>query len=271
MTPSGDRVERAHTVQANGLTIGYSVRGSGPPLVLIHGAEAGREMFSAFGAELAAHFTVIAYDQRDTDLSRDLTEPPRAYGMADMGDDVAALIEALGYEQAHVFGTSLGGNIAQIFAARHPDRLDRLVLASTFVVGSSLVSLNPRTAEQMSVWRTDPGRYAPEIASKFFPADDLRAHPERLDMFRKSRRLPEQAARRARLLGVPYPIGPGEIAAKTLLLMGAEDALIPNDATLAVAALLREPRIEVIPGVGHIAAIQAPAELALIVTAFLAS
>jgi pimeloyl-ACP methyl ester carboxylesterase len=66
MTGSTLASETKRSVEANGLSIGYSTRGSGPPLVLIHGAEAGREMFDAFAPCLAAHFTVIAYDQRDT-------------------------------------------------------------------------------------------------------------------------------------------------------------------------------------------------------------
>jgi len=271
MTEASIAIERKGSVEANGLSIGYSTRGSGPPLVLIHGAEAGREMFDAFATELAGHFSVIAYDQRDTGSTRDLAIPPRDYGLAEAGDDVAALIEALGHDQAHVFGTSLGGNIAQVFAARHPERLDRLVLSSTFLAGHSLRSFNPGVAEQMAAWRTDPGRYAPEIATKFFPPGYLRAHPELIDMFRGGRRTPEQIVRRARLMGVPYPIAKGEISARTLLLMTEQDALIPRAASLAVADILRDPVIQVIPGVGHIAAIQAPAELARRVVAFLES
>ncbi len=76
-------------------------------------------------------------------------------------------------------------------------------------------------------------------------------------------------ARRAALLGVPYPILPGEIAAPALLFMGERDGLIPNAATMAVASLLREPRVEVMVGVGHIAAIEAPSILAGLITAFL--
>jgi 3-oxoadipate enol-lactonase len=259
------------SIEANGLSIGYSVRGSGPPLVLIHGAEAGREMFDAFAPELAAHFTVITYDQRDTGATRDLTDPPREYSLADLGDDVAGLIKALGFGRAHVFGTSLGGNIAQVFAARHAGCLDRLILSSTFLAGHSLQSLNPDTAAQMAVWRTDPRRHAPEIATKFFPPDYLRAHPELIEMFRGGRRTAEQAARRARLMGTPYPFTPCEIGAKTLLLLTEQDALIPHSATLAVAEILCDPQIHVIPGVGHIAAIQAPAKLARLVIAFLES
>ena len=267
-----DRLDATETlahVVANGLSIGYSTRGSGPPLVLMHGGEADHSMFAVLGAHLAPRFTVIAYDQRDSGATRDLTAVPRDYGLADMGDDAAEFIKALGCERAHVFGTSLGGHIAQVLAARHPDRIDRLVLGSTWMAGLGLMAVHPPVAEQLASWRTDVGRHAPDIASKFFSEDYLRAHPERIDMFRGRRRTAERDARRARLLGVPYAIGEGEIGMPTLLLMGEHDALIPNAATRALAGILRDSRVEVIQGVGHIAAIEAPAELARRITAFL--
>lgn len=255
--------------EANGLSIGCSIRGSGPPLILIHGAEADRTMFSALGAALAPRYTVIAYDQRDSGLTQDLSSPPRPYGLADLADDAASLIAVLGYEKAHVFGTSLGGHIAQVLAARHPARIDRLVLGSTWLAGLDLKAVSPETARQLKAWRADVGRHAADIAELFFTASHLRAHPERIDLFRGGRRTAEQVARRAALLGVPYPILPSEIAAPALLFMGERDGLIPNAATIAVASLLREPRVKVMAGVGHIAAIEAPSILAGLITAFL--
>lgn len=263
--------ETLANVEANGLSIGYSRRGSGPPLILIHGGEADHSMFSVLGAHLAANFTVIAYDQRDSGTTRDLAQSPRAYGLAEMGDDAAEFIKALGYKRAHIFGTSLGGHIAQVLAARHPDRVDRLVLGSTWLAGTGLMAVNPRVAQQLAVWRTDVGRNAPNIASKFFSEDYLLAHPERIEMFRGSHRTAEQNARRAQLLGVPYPIGHGELRMPSLLLMGETDGLIPNAATRAISDILFEPHVEVMPGVGHIASIEAPYELAQRVIAFLES
>lgn len=271
MSDRSDAREDFVSIEANGLSMGCSRRGSGPPLVLIHGGEADHSMFSVLGTHLAKHFTVIAYDQRDSGATRDLAPSPRAYGLAEMGDDAAELIQALGYERAHVFGTSLGGHIAQVLAARHPDRVDRLVLGSTWRAGTGLADVNPQVAEQMAIWRNDVARHAPDIASKFFSESYLRAHPERIEMFRASRRTAEQNARRARLLGMPYPIGQGEISIPSLLLMGEQDGLIPNAATRAVAHILIAPLVQVIPGVGHIPAIEAPEDLAQRVIAFLGS
>src|ERR1700722_11313654 len=103
--------------EANGTSIAFKRSGSGPPLLLMHGAEADHSQFNAFGALLAPHFTVIAYDQRDSGETRN---QPALYGPTELADNAGALIEALGYPRAHVFGTSLGGVIAQLLAARHP-------------------------------------------------------------------------------------------------------------------------------------------------------
>lgn len=267
--PEADEVMRL--VEANGLAIGCSISGSGPPLLLIHGAEATRDMFAALAPRLASRFTVIAYDQRDSGTTRDLTDPPRTYALADMADDAAELIRALGFVRAHVVGTSLGGHIAQVLAARHPDCIDRLALMSTWLAGCGLAAVNPSGAEQLGLWRTDAGRYAGNIAGMFFTPKYLQAHPEQIDMFRGSSRTAEQSARRARLLGVPYSIEKGQIEAPTLLLMGDQDRLIPNAATLALADIVRWPQAHVLHGVGHIAPIEAPEELAAAIVRFLAA
>ncbi|MFT3799736.1 MAG: alpha/beta hydrolase [Burkholderiaceae bacterium] len=258
-------------ISANGLSIGCAIRGQGEPLVLIHGGEADHSMFDRLAAELAGDFKVFAYDQRDSGKTRDLTEPPRPYGLAEMGDDVAALIEALGHRRAHVLGTSLGGHVAQVFAARHPDRVDKLILSSTWPAGHGLQTVNPAVARQLAAWREDATTHAPDIAGLFFTPAYLAEHPERIEMFRNSRRTPEQARRRAGLLGTPYPIDDGGIGATTLLLIGGADALVPAAGTLAVARMLRRYETRTMEGVSHVSAIQAPSTVAKIVGEFLRS
>ena len=115
-------------IEANGTSISFKRSGEGPPLLLLHGAEADHSMFDAFGAALAPHFTVIAYDQRDSGGTRNPLVP---YRLIELADDLAALIAALGLARAHVFGTSFGGAIAQVAAIRHAARIDRLVLAGS--------------------------------------------------------------------------------------------------------------------------------------------
>ena len=123
-------------LQANGTIIAYARSGTGPPIVLMHGAEADHSMFATLVAQLEKRLTVIACDQR---ASGDTCKSHEPYTLEDTGDDAAALIEGLGFEKAHVYGTSLGSLIAQSLAVRHPERVDRLVLAAAIRIGRTLV------------------------------------------------------------------------------------------------------------------------------------
>jgi pimeloyl-ACP methyl ester carboxylesterase len=75
---------------------------------------------------LSQRFQVVIFDNRDVGRSSKAVAP---YTIADMADDVAALMDALAIERAHLLGLSMGGMIAQEFALRHADRLQRLVLS----------------------------------------------------------------------------------------------------------------------------------------------
>jgi pimeloyl-ACP methyl ester carboxylesterase len=261
--------KRLLQIEANGLSIRCAVSGQGKPLILIHGGEADHSMFDRMAEDLATDFTVLAYDQRDSGETRDLSPATRAYGLTDLGDDVAALIVALGYPRVHVFGTSLGGHIAQVLAVRHPDKIDALILSSTWMAGSGLDVANPAAAKQLAVWRSDVANHAGDIARLFFTPCYLSKHPERVEMFRSSRRTPEQSRRRSDLLGTPYLIQECQISARTLLLMGDADALIPAQATLAIARFLKRYESNSMAGLGHVSAIEAPGNVAKHIREFL--
>lgn len=254
------------TIEANGTTIAFKCTGEGPPLLLLHGAEADHSMFDAFGALLAPHFTVIAYDQRDSGATRN---PPQPYGLEELADDAAALIAALGYRRAHVFGTSLGGVIAQVLAARHAARIDRLVLSSTFRPGTSVTSINPEGFPAFVALRNRLPESVREFAEYFAPRDYIAAHPEVLAIFTSTKRDAEQKQRRGAILTRPIAFEPGAISAPTLVLAGGADRLIPPAHTLSLAREIAGAKAATIAGVGHIGIIQDPAAVAAEVRAFL--
>jgi pimeloyl-ACP methyl ester carboxylesterase len=254
------------SVEANGTTIAFAQSGEGPPLLLLHGAEADHSMFDAFGALLAPHFTVIAYDQRDSGETRN---PPVSYGFDDLADDAAALIAALGYSSAHVFGTSFGGAIAQVLAARHPDRIDRLVLASTFRVGVARAAIDPEGFPRFAELRSRLPDTVQEFAEYFFPRAYVASHPEALDIFKSGGRSEDQRRRRAAVIDTPARSNLAAISAPTLIAVGAEDRLIPPAHTLSLADDIRDARTATIAGTGHAGTIQNPKAIAAVVTDFL--
>jgi pimeloyl-ACP methyl ester carboxylesterase len=254
------------TIAANDTSIAFKRSGKGPPLLLLHGAEADHSMFDAFGALLAPHFTVIAYDQRDSGRTRN---PPTPYGLAELGDDAGALIAALGYQRAHVFGTSLGGAIAQLLAARHPARIDRLVLSSTFRPGLTLAEINPEEAPNIAALRGRLPGSAAEFARYFYTPNYLAAHPEVVSRFAGNKRTEEQRLRRAAILTRPVEFDYRAIVSPTLVLAANEDRLIPKAHTLALAREIAGAKTAIVAGVGHVGTIQDPAAVAAEVQAFL--
>jgi pimeloyl-ACP methyl ester carboxylesterase len=107
----------------------FGERGSGPPLLLVHGLMATGEMFEPVTKQLASQYHLIIPDLRGHGQSRKLPPP---YTPVQMASDLASLLDHLGIESAMVLGDSMGGAIAQQFVLDYPKRCSRLILASTY-------------------------------------------------------------------------------------------------------------------------------------------
>ena len=106
----------------------YSIEGEGPPLFLIHGIGAARDVWRFLVPTLRDHFTVVRHDLRGHG------ESPKPVGESTLDDlvaDVERLRERCGFERAHFAGHSLGGMIAPAYARRYPERVLSLGLLST--------------------------------------------------------------------------------------------------------------------------------------------
>jgi 3-oxoadipate enol-lactonase len=110
--------------EVNGAKIYYEINGEGPPVIQIGGAVNGHEGYALITPLLTDKFTVIDFDHRGYGQS---DRPDQEYGMDVWVDDMAGLIDALGIEKLHVHGGSMGGFIAVLFAAKYPEKVDRLV------------------------------------------------------------------------------------------------------------------------------------------------
>lgn len=116
-------------VERGDIKLYHEMRGEGPLLLVITGTNGDlRRKPSVLDSPLARRFTMLAYDQRGLGRS---SKPDRAYRMEDYADDAAALMDAVGWRSARVLGISFGGMVAQEFALRHPERVERLALACT--------------------------------------------------------------------------------------------------------------------------------------------
>ena len=119
--PVGERVT------INGMEMYYEVSGAGEPLVVLHGAYMNIVTMGEIVPLLAKTHKVYALEfqghGRTTDIDRPITYPALA-------DDVAAFMDAVGLEQADVFGYSMGAEAGLQLAIRHPGKVDKLVFAS---------------------------------------------------------------------------------------------------------------------------------------------
>lgn len=146
-------------VAVRDLNLYYEIAGTGPRLLYINGTGGDlRRKPNVLDSPLAAHFTVLSYDQRGLGQT---DRPETPYTMGDYAEDANALLDALGWERCLVMGTSFGGMVAQEFAVRHSGRIEKLVLACTSSGGSGGASyplhelidldLRAKTLHMMSV------------------------------------------------------------------------------------------------------------------------
>jgi 3-oxoadipate enol-lactonase len=253
------------------LTIGvtrmaYQVRGRGPALLLLHGAEANRHSFDALTRHLSDHFTVIAYDQRDCGETQAPDEPAT---LADLADDAHALVCELGFSQVHVFGSSFGGRVAQALSARYPEQVDRLVLGSTWPLPHALKELNPQGMARLQALRSGLPDTAQELAGLFFPEHFLQEHPELRRIFKDVQAGHARSLRRQAAVDSSVSIDWSLLTMPVLLMAGELDQIVPPPLTLGIAEQLLHAQKVVLPGVGHATTLQAPDAVAAYLVRFL--
>jgi pimeloyl-ACP methyl ester carboxylesterase len=116
------------SVQINDIQMYYEIHGDGEPLVLILGLGTDISEWDGIIRWLAQKYKVLAFDNRGAGRT---DKPDIPYSIEMMAQDTAGLMQALGMQQAHLLGISLGGRIALALALQHPESVKKLVLVST--------------------------------------------------------------------------------------------------------------------------------------------
>jgi len=135
----------------NGTDLYYEERGSGPPLLLIHGTGAYAELWSPVLDGLARSFRAIAYDRRG--LAR--SPSTKRWSLSDHARDAAALLDSIGASPATVVGWSGGGVVALDLTASFPEHVTALVLAEPGVH----LALHPTRSSLAMAVRSAGNRY----------------------------------------------------------------------------------------------------------------
>ena len=113
--------------EVNGINLYYETHGAGRPMILLHGGLMSGEMFEPILPSLVERHQVIAVDLQGHGRTADIDRP---IDIRLMADDIAALIDHLGFEKPDVVGYSLGGGVALLTALKYPEKVGKLISAS---------------------------------------------------------------------------------------------------------------------------------------------
>ena len=153
--------------QVGEVKLAYYTRGQGEPMILINGYSATMSMWDpALLEELSKNNTLIVFDNRGIGLSTDTKENKTT--MAQMADDAAGLVKALGYKKANVLGWSMGARVAQQFLIRHPDMVIKGILCAPNPGGKYQVKANKQTEEELN----NPHLSVMQNVALLFPNND---------------------------------------------------------------------------------------------------
>ncbi|HEY2034809.1 MAG TPA: alpha/beta hydrolase [Rhizomicrobium sp.] len=269
---------------ANGITIEYESFGreSDPAILLIMGFAAQMTLWPTKMCEdLAARgFRVIRFDNRDIGKSTHLSHlgapnPMEAmmkrmsgqavtapYALDDMAQDAASLLDALGIKRAHIVGASMGGMIAQLVAAKHPEHTASL---TSIMSTTGRADLPPGKPEAMAALTTPPAsdsredriaagiRIAKALASPGFPTSEA---DMRRDVEAAVDRVPFDPAGVARQL-MAIVAAPARndllktVKAPSQIIHGADDPILTIEGGQDTADSIPGAKLHVVPGMAH--------------------
>ncbi len=255
--------------------IAYEVRGSGDPLVLIPGFASGAWSWDWQHDELGKVFQIITFDPRGVAISE-----LRAGGevsIAKIADDIAELLTELRIDTANILGISFGGFVAQEFALRYPDRVRKLVLASTSFGGPNHVmpSMVVLAAFSATDGLNDSDKIRKHLTTAFTPSFfiDHGDEVERFCTLREENTVPEAVYEQQLASAIAFNAENrvGEIKVETLVLTGDRDTVVPAENSRNLANAIPNAMLGVIADGGHMAFVENAAEFNSRVKEFLGS
>lgn len=221
-------------------------------------------------AAFSAAYRVLQYDCRGQGQS---DHPPGPYSMGQHADDLAALLEALAVQKAHILGLSYGGEVAQAFALRHRGKVASLVLADT------VSEVGPELRLVIEGWMAaarsaDADLFYLVTAPWNFSPAFIAGHPQVLAAARaryRSLDLPAVARLCEAFLGVDFTARLVHLDVPACIIVGDRDLLKGLSYAGTLHRALRGSSLHVIEGAGHAVTWEAPDEFNRAVLGFLAS
>lgn len=252
-----DRLTRRVRLADHETEITEHAAGAGPDLVCLHSLGLDRRMWDPILAGLSGRGRLVAYDLRGHGAARDVEPRP---SLERLTGDLVALLDALGLERPVIAGVSLGGAVAMSFALAHPERVGGLCLICTTPKARDVYEQRAVGAERDGV-----GPQIDSTLARWFTPDALaengwgpRYARERLEQasvgdFAAAWRVMGSLALTARLPEVQVP---------TAVVAAEQDVATPPETMREIADAVAQPSFHVLPGGGHMLALERPEAVA---------
>jgi len=258
-------------VDVDSRPIAYRRAGSGPPLVLLHGAWSDGREWRRQLEELSDEFTVIAWDAPGCGGSWD---PPDEFPLAAYADVVAGFVDAIGVVRPHVLGLSFGGGLALEVYRRHPSLPRSLVLASAYAGWAGSLpreEVAARVRRVLDEAARPPAEWAPGYLPGFFAgAVPQAARDEVLEIMLDVRPTGIRPMVKA-FAAADLRDALATIAVPTLLLYGELDTRAPRAVAESLHAGIPGSELVMLADVGHVTNVEAPDAFNAVVRRFLHS
>ena len=240
-------------VKANGIQIAYTRKGTGKPLVLVHGYPMDHTVWDEVLPLLEKDFDVITPDLRGFGQS-DVIESQ--YKISDMAADIAGLLDQLGIEKAVIAGHSMGGYVALAFARAYPERVLGLGLVSTRAVADTPEQKQERFAAAEEVLRSGVQPVAESMPAKLTPDKRVQAFVRGLIAEQQPaglagalKAMAERDDSTSILSSFQFPV---------VVIHGEADELIPVQRAQEIKSVIPQATLMELSGVGHMPMLENP-------------
>jgi 3-oxoadipate enol-lactonase len=255
--------------QVNGITIAYSDRGTGLPIVFLHAFPLNRSMWARQEAALSSQFRVITIDLRGHGES---DAPLWRYTLEQSADDVCALLDRLSIQQAIFTGLSMGGYILFAFYRKYAARVKGLILADTKAQADTAEGKDARFQMAQIAYKKGPSAIADIMIPKLLSPTTIQTRP---DLVQRVRAMIEDnqisgiagdlMAMAERPDSTPLL---KQIACPTQIIVGELDQATPPSDSKLIAEQIPHACLAVIPNAAHLANLEQPEHFNQIVAVF---
>ncbi len=268
--PEAPRQRIAFCRAADGVRLAYAVAGDGPPLVraanwMTHlGYDTESPVWRHWVRDMSLRHKFIRYDERGCGLSDwDAAD----FTFSDWVADLESVVEALGLERFPLLGVSQGAAVAVAYAARHPERVTRLVLSGAYARGRFVRAMteDEKRAAALDLdlarvgWGRDEPAFRQVFAAQFLP-DGTRADWAAFDQLQRRTTSPENAVRfLEEFARIDVRDQAGQVQCPTLILHSRDDHRVPMRYGEELASLIPDSRLVGLSSNNHLLTATEPA------------